>query len=301
MLNQWICVLLQVSSGFSLGFAMDSMQTARKSAPPKWVRMVIWMAAALSGTLYNIFWKDPPTGLNYVSCASTFLAALISICLFYESGLRRQLTITLLLILGVFSAELFATLLLWAFQAPPLSLDYTQPDMVKLSAIGAAASNMVILLTAILWRRFKLHRPTAGGSWTFVLMLLCLGFPAISYMEHLQQTGGNFSPLHILSMTGAMMLHLVLIFLQFHQTEKEEAKKALEELKRTQARQKQHYESMEARREEMAKLRHDYNNHLSSVLGLVRMGNRKEAEAAVKALLQKAEYSPDDRKKERDT
>ena len=40
----------------------------------------------------------------------------------------------------------------------------------------------------------------------------------------------------------------------------------------------------------MAKLRHDYNNHLSSVLGLIRMGNRKEAEAAVKALLQKAEH-----------
>ena len=94
----------------------------------------------------------------------------------------------------------------------------------------------------------------------------------------------------MLSMAGALLLNLLLIFVQFNQAEKEEAEKALEELKRTQARQKQQYENMEERREEMAKLRHDYNNHLSSVLGLVRMGNRKEAEAAVKALLQKAEH-----------
>jgi len=134
-------------------------------------------------------------------------------------------------------------------------------------------------------------------------MLLCLIAPTLLYIEQLRQTGGTFSGLsmHILAMTGVFFLNLLLICVQFHQAEKEEAEKALEELKRTQARQKQHYESMEERREEMAKLRHDYNNHLSSVLGLIRMGKTQEAEAAVKALLQKAEYSPEDRKKERDT
>lgn len=74
-------------------------------------------------------------------------------------------------------------------------------------------------------------------------------------------------------MAGAAVLNLALIGVQFHQTQLE----------------RQHYQSVERRREEMAKIRHDYNNLLSSVLGLVRMGKTREAEEMVLGLLARVE------------
>ena len=302
MVNQWLCVLFQMSAGPVMGLAMDSMQTAKNNPPPKWMRVGTWVVVSLVGTLFNVFWKKPKTGLNYVSCLMTLLGILVCRFWFYQGSFRRQFTITMILVLGVFTAELVTGLMIWLMCLQDVSMDYRQADSVWISFMGSIVSNTAIFFLALVWRRFKLQKSTGRGSWTFAIMLLCL-IPTIPvYLEQLRDTRGTFaSGLHILAMTGVFFLNLLLIFVQFHQAEKEEAEKALEELKRTQAQQKQHYESMEARREEMAKLRHDYNNHLSSVLGLVRMGNRKEAEAAVKALLQKAEYSPDDRKKERDT
>ena len=196
----------------------------------------------------------------------------------------------MILMLAICSAEVPAAMVQWVLGIDMLSLDYSRANMVILVAMGSFCSNLFLFFAAALWRRFRLDKRMPKGSAAFVVMPLCLFAPTAMYCLDVARTGKGIAPLPMLTMAGALLLDLLLIFVQFNQAEKEEAEKALEDLKRTQARQKQQYENMEQRREEMAKLRHDYNNHLSSVLGLIRMGNRKEAEAAVKALLQKAEH-----------
>lgn len=300
MVNQWLCFLFQGTPGVVLGLAMDSMQPLRKNAPPKWVRVLPWALVALTSAC-NIFGWNPTPGVNFLTFASCFGSILICYFFFYKTSFLRQAVITAMLILAVCSAELLGGITQWVLGMDRLSYDFTQPDMVIVIAIGSFCSNLCLFFAAVLWRRFRLDKRMPRGSAAFVVMPLCLFAPTAIYCLDVVRTGNGIAPLPMLSMAGALLLDLLLIFVQFNQAEKEEAEKALEELKQTQARQKQQYESMEERWEEMAKLRHDYNNHLSSVLGLIRMGNRKEAEAAVKALLQKAEYSPEDRKMERDT
>ena len=104
-----------------------------------------------------------------------------------------------------------------------------------------------------------------------------------------------FSLLHVFSMTGAFLLNMLLIFVQFNQAEKDEAEKELAELKHQTELERQYYESVEARREEMAKIRHDYNNHLSSVLGLMYMGKPDEAKKVLESLLVKVEQTEEQR------
>lgn len=300
MVNQWLCFLFQGTPGVVLGLAMDSMQPLRKNAPPKWVRVLPWALVALTSAS-NIFGWNPTPGVNLFSFLGNILSILICYFFFYETSFQRQAALTMILLLAICSAEFLAAIVQWAMGIERISWDFTQPDMVIFIAIGSFCSNLCLYFSAVLWRRFRLDKRMPRGSAAFVVMPLCLFVPIAIYCLDLARTGRGGSLLSMLSMAGALLLDLLLIFVQFNQAEKEEAEKALEELKRTLSRQKQHYESMEERWEEMAKLRHDYNNHLSSVLGLIRMGNRKEAEAAVKALLQKGEYSPEDRKQERDT
>ena len=289
MVNQWLCFLFQSTPGMVMGLAMDSMQPLGKNAPAKWVRLLPWVMVSLTSAC-NIFGWNPIPGVNLFSFLGYILSTLICYGFFYETSLLHQAALTMILMLAICSAEFLAAIVQWAMGIERISWDFTQPDMVIFIAIGGFCSNLCLYFSAVLWRRFRLDKRMPRGSAAFVVMPLCLFVPIAIYCLDLARTGRGGSLLSMLSMAGALLLNLLLIFVQFNQAEKEEAEKALEELKRTQARQKQQYENMEARREEMAKLRHDYNNHLSSVLGLIRMGNRKEAEAAVKALLQKAEH-----------
>ena len=48
--------------------------------------------------------------------------------------------------------------------------------------------------------------------------------------------------------------------------------------------EKVHYEQIEARREEMAKLRHDYNNVITSVMYLIENGKTEEAREIMRDL-----------------
>ena len=68
------------------------------------------------------------------------------------------------------------------------------------------------------------------------------------------------------------------------QNEKREAQEEVRKLQRVMELEKVHYEQIEARREEMAKIRHDYNNVITSVMHLIENGKTDEAGSVMKDL-----------------
>lgn len=289
MTNQWLCFLFQASVGPVFGFAMDSMQPPRKNAPAKWVRVGLWTLSQALGSIDILLWRTPRTGVNLGAFVLSFLAAWISFAFFYETSFRRQLFITMLLILTASVSELFWALVLWLFQLPALSADYAQPDMVLAVLIGSFGSNTLLFFTAALWRRLRLDRRMPRGSAAFVIMPLCLFAPTAIYSIDAVRLGSQVSSLHILSMAGALLLSLLLICVQFNQAEKEQVERELSRLRHEAQLERQHYESVEARREEMGKIRQDYNRHLTGVLTLLEGAETEEAEKRLLALLDKVE------------
>lgn len=295
MLNQWLCFLFQISVGPVLGFAIDNMQHVKENAPPKWVRVGIWVIFSIVSALCNVFGKSSSANFNYVSWLTHVATVVLSVRYFYQTSFLRQLSVSLILIMAIGSAELVIMPIMWLLRIPAISLDYSHPHMMLAVLAGSFVSNIVLFFVTVLWRRFNLQKRMPRGSWVFVILPLCLAIPTLVYMEQLQQTGGTFSPLHIFSMTGAFLLNILLIFVQFNQTEKDEAEKELSALKRQTELERQYYESVEIRREEMAKIRHDYNNHLCSVLGLIHMEKTEEAEKVIESLLAKVEGTKEKR------
>ena len=55
--------------------------------------------------------------------------------------------------------------------------------------------------------------------------------------------------------------------------------------------EKLYYEEMDKERESMAKIRHDYNNLISSILGLIHIGRVDEAEIVLDELIEKMEHN----------
>ena len=82
---------------------------------------------------------------------------------------------------------------------------------------------------------------------------------------------------------------IFLIILIFRQEENERIKNDLEAARRQAEMEKLYYEEMDKEREAMAKLRHDYNNLISSILGLIHIGRVDEAESVLDELIEKME------------
>lgn len=293
MLNQFLCILFQASLGPVLGFAVDSMLPVKKTAPPKWIRVGVWVVAVLFSSIYRVLGGYFPGPVNYVQCLLNIFAMIAGCRFFYDGRLLHKIAVNLILIMAIASGELTGGFALWALRIPKYSLDFTKTDMVLGLSIANLTSGIAIFFVAVLWRRFRLQKRIPRSSWVFVAMLICLLLPTLAYSMEMYVNKSVISPLYLISMTGAFILSLLLICLKFNQVEKDYAEKELSVLKHQTELERQHYESVEARREEMAKIRHDYNNHLSSVLGLIRMDKPDEAEQVIESLLAKVDATGD--------
>ncbi len=96
---------------------------------------------------------------------------------------------------------------------------------------------------------------------------------------------GVASAVNIISMGASFVFLMLFIVVLFSQADKEAVEKELTEMKFRSELEQQHYKSVEARREELAKIRHDYNNLLTSVRGLLEMGEYEQAREALDHLL----------------
>lgn len=105
------------------------------------------------------------------------------------------------------------------------------------------------------------------------LLLLVLGF---TYrLESWSWTAGA-----LLGLTA----EFALLFYTIRQEQKAELEAELEAVRHTLELEQAHYEMVEERREELAKIRHDFNNHLAAISRLVRSGQKNDAQELIRRL-----------------
>lgn len=97
----------------------------------------------------------------------------------------------------------------------------------------------------------------------------------------------GFTPIITVTYVLGWACDIFLVIIIFRQEEKKRIKRELEAARRQAEMEKLFYEEMDKEREVMAKIRHDYNNLISSILGLIHIGKEKEAEIVLDQLIEK--------------
>ncbi|HBA64436.1 MAG TPA: hypothetical protein DCZ20_11325 [Lachnospiraceae bacterium] len=141
-----------------------------------------------------------------------------------------------------------------------------------------------IVYTVVVLKRQKKRK--ISSVWVAVitqLLLILIGIWTIREISNV-----NFDQYFMLVCILAV-LEFSLAVLYFSQSEKQEAKAEAARLQEIIEAEKVHYQELEERREEMAKLRHDYNNILTSVMFLTKNGNTDEAAGVIRALKERIE------------
>lgn len=284
MVNQILCVFFQTISGGIFGAMLEKMLEAKRSRLQKWMRVSIWCFQYFCFSIVKVFISSTPVASALLNVAWISITV-IFLLIWYKDTLVKRVFAASFLYFAQCIGEIVATIAPLAFFERQLTMDYAQPDMV----IGCALVSMVnvptLFLTAMIWRRVQKKGPPLRHLWVYFLLLTVIPVSIIQLMEDLWAHNGIADGGTMLSTIIVMLIGIILIFILFNQAEKDTIEKELEQTQYRFELEQQHYKAVEARREELAKIRHDYNNLLTSVRGLLKMGEYEQAQEALDNLL----------------
>lgn len=292
MMNRILFLVISSIFGFVIGYAWDSALPIKEKAPPKWIRVGLWWLIYIVDCGIALFVKSSSFLINFIVVFFSIVVVFVGFHFFYGgSHTGRKVTSLFFCGMVMFWGILVNSIIMPVFNLPDLSLNYTSRKMLIAPFSCCIASYCLVHDSIGLWRNFKKKKRTVPNMLVFVYMHICTAFSISVFAVDVYIDGSEISILNVFLIMFAYILAMLLMFIPMYLSRKDEFEKGFNELKHITELDHQHYESVELRREEMAKIRHDYNNILSSVLALLHMNKIPEAEETVKNLLIKIEQT----------
>jgi len=285
MVNQLLCVLFQNSSGILFGAALELMLDVKENRLKKWSRMLLWYLLYLGMAIGKIMIFGNSATTSLITNGVWLVVSLVYLHFFYSDPLWKKITALICLYVSNFGGEVGCVLSLPILGIETLSMDYRNPDMVLGCFVCAMTAAIFMVLVVRIWNRCCKRGAKVRHPFMMVLLPVCLMTPMYQYGVMIWEMDAVASSVNMISMAASFVFLMLFIVVLFNQADKEAVEKALSEMKFRSELEQQHYKAAETRREELAKIRHDYNNLLTSVLGLLRMGQTQEAEMALEQLL----------------
>lgn len=136
-----------------------------------------------------------------------------------------------------------------------------------------------LICVLIIWIFRMLHMQTFQPFY-----LLYLVFPISQGIMLYCSIYGNIQYLWLLGVVLSLGAQIALLIYTISQEERSELEDKLRETRHMMALEQEHYKEVENRQEELAHIRHDFNNQLAAIGQLIRNGEDQEAEQLVYAL-----------------
>ena len=156
---------------------------------------------------------------------------------------------------------------------------FNSPEMVAMVSANTAVLLIISALLLIVWNRIVEQKPTPSRIIVFFIFPLSQLITLNAFNDSISYestTGGLIGSIGILL---GFLADFILLYVLMEQGQKEMLAKELQELETLHRVENIHYQSIEARREETAKLRHDFNNQLVTAYHLAEQGQTKQFRA----------------------
>lgn len=172
------------------------------------------------------------------------------------------------------------------------ALEATEPDpIILVHEILLYIFIFVILgCISVAWKTVRTkHVPK--NIWVFLLFPLSQYLTVMSLtVDHLFGIVAYPYPWRIVfSLLIGVIADVILFYVMFTQGEKEEIRQRLAETEKLMEMEKGYYETIEARREEMAKIRHDFGNQLTAALHIAQNGEQEKSVELLEQLKEEIE------------
>ena len=262
-----ITIIFQTILGLACSLALEEMIDIQNRTK-KWQRMVVWCVLFLVIAISRSFHM-------MAVCIATIpvLFCLYRIYAPIEKGTKAAVV--------VFSGAITSVLLTYIIERilnGKMLINSGKLDAAVACGVGASLGFIGIFLIMNLWNKHYARYHRLNNIWIF-LLLFVNQLASMNRILHIQTADGLLPKLYI-----QFLFDWGIFLVLFNQVSKERVEKELQELNHYIEQEHLHYQEVEKEREEMAKLRHDYNNQLTAVLGLLHMNREKEAQAMLKEM-----------------
>lgn len=274
----WINFLLWNMGTLWFGLFFSLCLEPRWERVPRWALAVIFALAALPIAYLKI---------NHPLSHALYWAAFVITLLYVFVPFKDKLWMKALLFL-LFTAftEISEVPISVLSNSMGISFDNSFGSMQMTLFVAADTAVVFILLSVLMffWNRFIKHKTYPRRTFVFlifpvsqILMLFAFdGFLQKPYsVDDLFIVGGSFL---------GLLADFILLYILMEQGGKEALAKKLQELETLRRVENVHYQAIEARRGELAKIRHDFNNQLITAYHLTDQGEPEHARAILDAL-----------------
>ena len=283
-----ICAAVQGMSMIVTGACLERLLTGRNEVVSRKKRSVIWIVCSflLTGTKCLI-----PLQAAYVTAGTQiFLSVWFIIVLhyFYKDRGRVKLLHAAMLLLQNGLADIIQSTFWIKLDYAKWNFPFRHKAAAEMCIIVAILSIMLnSCYTMIVLRMRKNNHTKTNPVWLALMMVLILIFTEMESRQW-DSAAGLWYLIYRCVFT-VLEFAILMMYLSYSekreiQEEKQRVQEEFNKLQQVMELEKLHYEQIEARREEMAKIRHDYNNVISSVMFLIENGRTDEAGDVIKDL-----------------
>ena len=149
---------------------------------------------------------------------------------------------------------------------------------------SSLVSTVCMIIATLIWKKIMGKKISLHTNVVFILFPLSQVIILYNciYRKYADNLSGNIPA--IVTIIISMILDMLIFYILMVQSEKEQLQKQLMECEQMRAIEKARYEEFEAKRTELAKFRHDYNNQLTTAILLEEQGNREMAKEIIEGL-----------------
>lgn len=244
---------------------------------PRWEKLPRWVLAVVFSLLVMpIVYLKIRHPLSDALYGAAFFALLLYAFAAFRDRPWKKLLLILLFIACTEISEFPMT-----FFVDSMHIPFDESfNSLQMTMLVAADTLLVFILTSLLlmfWNRLIAHRTVLHRTFIYLIFPISQFVLLLAFDDFYPQAS---SLNHLLASIGALLgllADFILLYVLLEQEHKEALERKLQELETLRRVEEVHYQAIEARREQLAKIRHDFNNQLTAAYTLISRSDREIA------------------------
>lgn len=279
--NYVIWLIMAVVDCAICGLAFDP----KKKEKSRW-RYIFGMVAVNLPFLHIKFLCNDQTTIRSLCILAMTGTTLIALTIFFDGTFWQKLLFRISNLVACLFAELVLMVIMRdELVIPGHTLTFYDPIMLKADLIDSSISIFMYALCLVIHRKIFKKK-----SYDLRIYLVFCVFP-ISQMLLMLSTNSqiyeHFNESAVVAMAGVfigVMADILLLYTLIRQQKMQDMSEQLNELTRAWETERNHYHEIEDRRENLAKIRHDMNEHLIIIKELMQRGEYTKVNAMLDTL-----------------
>jgi len=279
-------VLNGLIGGFLFPFVLGLMWSF--CLEKRWNRIPNWGMALILALLTQPFGyiRSQSIGMVLFEVMGVLQGFLILVFVFlgFKDRLWKRIFAYTIFLAAGFMGELFSVTIMGHIFGVEYQNTFASQEMFILQTACIMFDFVLFAAMAFIWNNVFKHQKLPRHTWVFVL------FPISQLVVLWNWTNQEIffhREIGVFAAVGFLLgfvADIVLLYAFLNQGEKDALAKRVREMEHMQRVEQLHYQSIETRREELAKIRHDFNNQLTTALYLTVQGEQEQAKSMLEQL-----------------